>query len=187
MPRPIAAGAMNKCSSQRTSFVHHILALASIILLTGCISSDAPILTDGQPLLGDQPHLQFYTVRDGGAREPATVTFRWRDGRYVPVGGTQKDIGPFTPHVFEGADLLIQSIRPGKPVEYAIARQLAEGTYLLFAVDEADADDATRAKYCNTDHSVACPVTTREAVLAFAHATAAKPHSTGGLAILMGH
>jgi hypothetical protein len=186
MPMPIAAGAMNKRLFQRTNLARHVLALAGFVLLAGCISSSAPILTDGQPLLGEQPHLHFYTLRDGAAHDPATATFRWRDGRYVPVGGTQKDIGPFTLHAFEGSDLLVQSIRPGKPVEYAIARKLAEGTYLVFAVEEADADATTRAKYCNTDQNAACRVATREAVLAFAHATAAKPHSTGGLAILMG-
>jgi hypothetical protein len=177
---------MNERLSQLTNLGLRVLALANCALLAGCISSSAPILADGQPLLGKEIHLRLYTLRDGAAHEPATATFRWRDGRYVPVGDTQKDIGPFTLHAFEGADLLAQSIRPGKPVEYAIARKLADGTYLLFAVEEADADDATRAKYCDTDHNAACRVTTREAVLAFAHATAAKPHSTGGLAILMG-
>ena len=109
-------------------------------------------------------------------------SFRWRDGRYVSIGGTVKDaakeIGDFTLHEFEGADLIVQSRRPGKPVEYAIARKLADGTYLIVAVDENDADAATRGKYCTTDARTACRVTTRDAVLAFARATAAKPHAT---------
>jgi hypothetical protein len=162
-----------------------ILALASFALLAGCIDSAQPILTDAQPLAGERPHLEFYALRDGAAHEPSAESFAWRGGRYVPIHGTATDIGAFTLHSFEGADLIVQSIRPGKPAEYAIARKLAEGVYLVIAIDENDTDEATRGTYCGHDAGAACRVTTREAVLAFAHATAAKPHATGGLAVLM--
>ncbi len=78
----------------------------------------------------------------------------------------------------------MQSLRRGHPAEYGIARKLADGTYLLFAVDEDDADEATRAKFCDKGAGTACRVATREAVLAFARASAAKPHPAGGLALL---
>jgi hypothetical protein len=178
---------MNKISSRRSRRAPHWLALASLALLTGCISAERPILTDGQPLLGKEPRLRFYVLRDGTVREPSVVTFRWQDGRYVPVGGNAKDIGPFTLHVFEGSDLIVQSMRAGKPVEYGIARKLADGVYLLAAVDESDADAATQNKFCEKAATVACRVTSREAVLALARATAAKPHAGGGLALLMEH
>ncbi len=148
-------------------------------------TSAAPILTDSQPLLGKRPHLQFYALRDGAAHEPATETFGWRGARYVRTGGTTDDIGDFTLHTFEGSDLIVQSIRSGHPVEYAIARKLADGTYLVVAIDENDADEATRSKFCSKEANTACRVTTREAVLAFAQTTAAKPHAAGGLAILI--
>ena len=182
---------MNRISSRRAHRAHHLLslwlALASFVFLTGCISSDAPILTDGQPLLGNEPHLRFYVLRDGTAREPSVETFRWQDGRYVPIGGNAKDIGPFTLHAFEGTDLIVQSIRTGKPVEYGIARKLADGVYLLFAVDESDADATMQNEFCEKAATVACRVTSREAVLALARASAAKPHAGGGLALLMEH
>ena len=137
---------MNKISSRRRA--PHLLslglALASFALLTGCISSDGPILTEAQPLLGKEPHIRFYVLRDGTVREPSAKTFRWQDGRYVPIGGNAKDIGPFTLHAFEGSDLIVQSLRAGKPVEYGVARKLADGVYLLAAVDESDADAATQ-------------------------------------------
>jgi hypothetical protein len=183
------AGTMNKISSRRRA--PHLLslglALASLALLTGCISSDGPILTDGQPLLGKEPHMRFYVLRDGTAREPSAQTFRWQDARYVPVGGNAKDIGPFTLHAFEGSDLIVQSLRAGKPVEYGVARKLADGVYLLTAVDESDADAATQDKFCEKAAAIACRVTNREAVLALVRATAAKPHAGGGLALLMEH
>jgi hypothetical protein len=182
---------MTKISSRHAHRAPHFLslglALASLALLTGCISSNGPILTDGQPLLGKEPHLRFYVLRDGTAREPSAETFRWQDGRYVPVGDSAKDIGPFTLHAFAGSDLIVQSVRTGKPVEYGIARKLADGVYLLFAVDEDDADEATQNKFCEKAASVACRVKSREAVLALARATAAKPRADGGLALLMEH
>jgi hypothetical protein len=162
-----------------------LLALAGFALLGGCIDSTNPLLTDGQPLIGQRPHLQFYVLRDGAAREPSAETFAWRNDRYVPVRGTAGGLHDFTLHAFEGADLIVQSIRPGKPVEYAIARKLADGTYLVAAIDEADADDATRSRFCGKVTGAACRVASREAVLAFARATAAKPHAAGGLAVLM--
>jgi hypothetical protein len=163
------------------------LALASFALLSGCISSNGPLLSDGQPLLGKEPRLRFYVLRDGTVREPSAETFRWQDGRYVPIGGSAKDIGPFTLHAFEGTDLIVQSIRTGKPVEYGIARKLADGVYLLVAVDESDADEATQNKFCDKPPGTACRVTSREAVLALARASAAKSHAGGGLALLMEH
>jgi hypothetical protein len=180
---------MNKISPRRAHRAPHLLslglALASFTLLTGCISSNEPFLTDGQPLLGKEPRLRFYVLRDGTVREPSAETFRWQDGRYVPIGGGAKDIGPFTLHAFEGPDLIVQSVRAGKPVEYGIARKLADGVYLLVAVDESDADEATQNKFCEKTAGIACRVTSREAVLALARATAAKPHAGGGLALLM--
>jgi hypothetical protein len=178
---------INMASSWYARLRLKFFALASFAMLAGCIDSSGPLLGDGEPLIGQKPHLRFYTLRDGTVREPSAGTFRWRDGRYVPAGGSAKDIGPFTLHAFAGADLLVQSLRTGKPVEYGIARKLADGTYLVVAVDETDADQATRDKFCDTGNGHGCRVTTREAVLAFARATAAKPHGSGGLALLMAH
>jgi hypothetical protein len=170
---------------QQASRSPHLFAVAICALLAGCIDSATPILTDAQPFLGEAPHLQFYALHDGAAHEPTDQTFRWQDGRYVAQSGASNDIGDFTLHAFEGADLLVQSIRSSLPAEYAIARKLADGTYLVFYVDETDADDATRRKFCSTENGAACRVSSREAVLALARATAAKPHADGGLAVLI--
>jgi hypothetical protein len=170
---------------QRRRFASHILAVAGFALLAGCIDSTAPILTDSQPLLGPRPHLQLYALRDGAAHEPSEETFRWRDSRYVSTRGKASDFGDFTLHAYEGTDVIVQNVRSGHAAEYAIARKLADGTFLVIAIDENDADEATRTKFCSTNANTACRVATREAVLAFAHATAAKPHATGGLAVLI--
>jgi len=174
---------MTNLSSRHVRGAAHLLALASAALLAGCIDSAQPLLTDGQPLLGERLHLQFFALRNGAAHEPEQATFVWRDGRYVRMAGT--DMGAFTLHAFEGDDLIVQSMRPGKSVEYAIARRLAEGTYLVVAVDETFADEAIRKNYCTTSPSIDCRVSTRDAVLAFALATAAKPLVSGGLAVIL--
>lgn len=176
---------MNMRLSRRANAAPWLLILAGAALLGGCITSQGPVLTDAQPLLGDHPRVQFYVLRDGTAEGPNTKTFRWQDGRYVPVGQAGKELRPFTLHAFEGPDLIAQSFETAQKTEYGIMRRLADGAYLIFAVEEKDADDATRAKYCTTDTRNSCLVTSREALLAFAHATAAKAHTDGGLAVVV--
>src|ERR1700730_16661579 len=117
---------INMASSWHARLRPKFFARASVAMLAGCIDSSGPLFGDGEPLIGQKPHLRFYTLRDGAAREPSAETVRSSDGRYVPAGGTAKDIGPFTLHAFAGADLLVQSLRTGKPVEYGIARKLAD-------------------------------------------------------------
>ena len=170
---------------RRRAYAPKIFALAALLTLGGCIDSIQPLLTGAQPLLGNRPHIEFYVLRDGAAREPTAETFAWRGGRYVPIQGTASDLHDFTLHALAGADLIVQSLRVGHPAEYGVARKLADGTYLLFAVDENDADVATRDKYCGKEPGAACRVANTEAVLAFARASAAKPRSSGGLAVLV--
>ncbi len=169
----------------RARIARRIFALIALASLAGCIDSAKPLLTDPQPLIGSRARLEFYVLRDGAAHEETAAAFAWRNGRYVPVRGTASDIHDFTLHAFAGDDLIVQSLRRGHPAEYGIARKLADGAYLLFAVDEDDADAATRDKFCDKSAGTACRVSSREAVLAFARASAAKPHPAGGLALLL--
>jgi hypothetical protein len=170
-------------------FAPHCLAAACGALLAGCITSSAPLLTDAQPpLLGERLHMHLYALHDGAAHDPAEETFQWQNGRYASTagtGGSATGIGDFTLHPFEGGAMIAQSTRAGQPTDYAVVRKLADGTYLADAIDEADADDTTRRQFCATDATATCRVTTPEAVLAFARATAAKSFSAGGLVVLL--
>jgi hypothetical protein len=177
--------AMTGALLRRACFMRAVFALLSFTLLANCIDSAQPILTDAQPFLGERPQLQFYGLHDGAAHEPAVATFAWRDERYVRISGSAEGISDFTLHRFEGPDLIVQSIRPGLPAEYAIARKLADGAYLVVAIDENDADDSTRDAFRGKEEGAACRVTTPQAIFALARATAAKPHATGGLALLL--
>ncbi len=162
-----------------------ILAVASLAFLAGCIDSAEPLLGDARPLLGERLDLQLYAMRENVVYDPATANFIWQNGRYARTGGTDTSLHDFTLHPFRGSDLIAQEIHAGAPVNYAILRKLAEGTYLVFVIDEADADKATRKKFCGKRLVAGCTVTTRQAVLAFARASAAKRPSVGGLVLLL--
>jgi hypothetical protein len=165
--------------------VRHILAAASLVLLAGCIDSAEPLLGNARPLLGERLNLQLYAMRKDGVYDPATANFVWQNGRYARTGGTDTSIHDFTVHRFRGSDLIAQEFHPGAPVNYAILRKLAEGTYLVFVIDESDANNATRKEFCSGRHALGCTVTTRQAVLAFARASAAKRPAVGGLVLML--
>jgi hypothetical protein len=153
--------------------------------LSACIDSSGPILSDSQPVLGPNLKLQLYTLRDGYARDPERARFTWNGKLYIHAGGSMRDVRGFSVHPLEGADYIVQS-RPARHpehVEYALMRKLAEGVYQVIAIDEADADEATRAANCKHPGGVACRIETREALIAFARATAARRKTDGGLAI----
>jgi len=75
--------------------------------------------------------------------------------------------------------------RPPRPVEYALARRLADGTYLIVPIDETDADPQTREKFCTKTQDASCRITTTEQLFVFARATADKPIEGGGLAVVV--
>jgi hypothetical protein len=54
----------------------------------------------------------------------------------------------------------------------------------VVAIDENDADRSTRDQFCRREAGASCRISTRDALLTFASATAAKPRSDGGLAVL---
>jgi hypothetical protein len=155
------------------------------LALTGCIDSSGPILTDAQPILGPRLNLQLYSLREGHAHDPERASFAWNGKLYVRSGGGMKDVSSFTVHPFEAGDSIIQSsqLRHPQIAEYALMRKLAEGVYQVIAIDEDDADEATRAAQCKHPGGTACRIETREQLFAFARATAAKRKTDGGLAI----
>jgi len=162
-----------------------VFALAICALLGNCIDSAQPVLTDAHPILGDRLRFALYALREGAAHDPITASFVWRNDRYVLTSGNDEGFGDITIHPFEGQDLLVQSIRDRLPAEYAIARKLAAGVYLVVPIDETDADASTRRRFCGAEKRLSCHVTVRAAIIAFARATASKQHPDGGLAVLL--
>jgi hypothetical protein len=72
--------------------------------------------------------------------------------------------------------------RPGM-FEYAVARRLVDGVYQVIAIDEADADRLTRARFCKRTNDSSCRIEKRNQLYAFAHATAERKKGQGGLVL----
>jgi hypothetical protein len=157
-------------------------------MLAGCIDSSGPILAESQPVFGPRLKLQLYSMRKGYANDPEQATFAWNGKLYAHAGGGLRDVSAFSVHPFEGGDYIIQSVPVRRPqmAEYALMRPLSDGVYHVVVIDEADADEATRAASCgkgDTKDPSPCRITTRDQLFAFARATAARHKQDGGLAI----
>jgi hypothetical protein len=166
-----------------------VAALLAALLLSGCVDSAAPLLTGAQPTFGPTVRIHGYSLADGRASGPDVGNFRWDGTQYGAVGRSTFGIATFTAVPLAGNDLIIQSQSSSpqvKRIEYALARKLADGTYLVTAIDEDDADEATRAKLCVKSPASSCRLETSDALLAFARATAAKPDPKGSLAVIVG-
>lgn len=164
-------------------------ALLAALLLAGCVDSATPLMTGAQPVFGPDVRMHLYALGEERASGPELGIYRWEGDEYRAVNKPGFEVAAFTAVPFAGNDLIIQSrsTRPQiKGIEYGLARKLAGGVYLVSAIDEADADEEARTKYCSAGGSDSCRVTTREGLLAFARAVAAKPELKGSLAVLVG-
>jgi hypothetical protein len=170
----------------RDTVIRIAICLAAMLALSGCVTSEAPVLGQSQQPFGDGAKFQFYSLRGGAAHDPSLMQLRWNGTRYTAIGPDLHKDNALTFHPLDGNDLVAQVIdgRPDHKVEYAVLRQAAEGVYLVNPVDEDDADAPTRAKFCAAPSG--CRVTTAEQVMGLARATAAKRHSRGALAIRIG-
>ena len=95
------------------------------------------------------------------------------------------DVTAFTVHPFEANSYIIQSAAAKRPhiVEYAVAHKLAEGVYQVIAIDEDDANRATRERNCKQTNDSHCRVVTRKQLFVFARATATRHTDEGGLVL----
>ncbi|HEY6025076.1 MAG TPA: hypothetical protein VIV34_12970 [Pseudolabrys sp.] len=171
----------------KSFIVRAAIAAACALSLSGCIDSATPILSDSQPVFGESARFQLYGLRKGFAVEPEQVTFAWNGNIYKRVRGGLRDVSAFSVHPFEGDVLVIQSTSTRRPriTEYAVMRKLTDGVYQVTVIDEADADELTRAAHCGKGkkNDRSCRIATREQLFAFARATAARQKNDGGLAI----
>ena len=57
--------------------------------------------------------------------------------------------------------------------------------YLLIAINEDDADEVTRDRFCSKTQDASCRISTPEQLFVFARATAAKDDESGGIAVIV--
>src|SRR5258705_3725558 len=100
----------------RTQWIPAILPAA--LVLSGCISATAPILTEAQAILGDQIEVHLFGSPKGGGPPHTVATFQWNGSRYLPRGRSQ-DFGDFTIHPYAGRDLIVRTrpMRAPQPTE----------------------------------------------------------------------
>ncbi len=160
-----------------------LCALLCALALSGCIDSADPILSSANPEFGPKLNLQFYSLSKDVATEPSRESFAWNGALYVHAGGA-RTIDSFTVHPFENGDYIVQSLSgKDRKVEYTLLHRVAEGVYLARAIDEEDADEQTRTSLCTKGGKYSCRIETRDQLFAFARATAARQHQSGGLVI----
>lgn len=169
----------------RRLVVRAVAAAFCALSLSGCVDSAGPILLDAKPLFGERLRLQFYTLHKGFADEPEQASFKWDGARYVHAGGGMSDVIAFTAHPFGASSYIIQSAASKRPhiLEYAVAHKLAEGVYQVIAIDEDDANRATRVRNCKRVDGSHCRVVIRKQLFVFARVTAARHKGEGGLVL----
>ena len=165
----------------------HILPFLTPLLaltLTGCITATGPILGDAKAILGERIQVHAFTTTKNGTREHSTGTFEWSGSRYVRRSG---DFTDFTIHPYEGRDLIVQSqtSRGSTTMEFGLARRIAEGVYLIIAIQEDDADQPTRERFCTKTQGADCRISTPEQLFVFARATAARDEDSGAVAVVL--
>jgi hypothetical protein len=169
----------------RQQFIRATGAILCILSLSGCVDSSGPLLSDAQPVFGEQIRLQFYSLRKGVADEPEQATYKWGRGAYQRTGGGMTDVSSFAVHPLARDTFVVQSAAAKRPgmFEYAVARRLVDGVYQVIAIDEADAGRLTRAHFCKRASDSSCRIETRNQLYAFARATAERRKGQGGLVL----
>ena len=163
-------------------------AVAAALVLSGCVESQAPLITDAKPLLGRQFDVHLYEdFVEGKATDFHTANYYWRDGEYVRGSGAARDAKRFVAQSLAANDFLLQSSDDrNKPFHYWIGRKLAVGVYMIFPLDETDADDATRIAICGKDRPDGfCSIESYDQLLTLARATAAKPVRKAALGVVL--
>ncbi len=164
-----------------------LLVALTPAMLAGCISSTAPILGDAKAILGERIDMHMYNTQDGALRSDGIARLQWNGSRYLRLARSDR-VDDFTVHAFEGRDLIVQTApRPPRPVEYALARRIANGVYLVVPIDEAVADEATRARFCTKTPEASCRVQTPEQLFVFARAMAdnIEDYSASAVAVIV--
>jgi len=161
-----------------------LLAPLLTLGVTGCISATGPILGDAKAILGERIQVHAFASPKDGKRDYTTGIFEWSGSRYVRRSGNFTD---FTIHPYEGRDLIIQSqsSRGSTMIDFGLARRIAEGVYLIIAIQEEDADEPTRARFCTKTEGAPCRISTPEQLFVFARATAARDEDSAAVAVVV--
>lgn len=156
-----------------------------IVTISGCIESKKPVLDGAKPAIGESGKLHVFTLSEGTAREPGVASYRWTGTNYTMSMPSEKD-SEFTAHPLSDRDWIIQAGSANKGAfAYSVARKLADSVYLIAYIDRDHVDETTRKTLCVEQTRITCRIETREQLLAFARATAARTGDSGGLVVIV--
>ena len=175
--------------SAYTALKRPLLIISGVVALFagGCVQSEKPLLADAKPLMGASFEVHFYEdFVDGKASAVHMASYRWTDKHYVLISGNER-ISSFVGVALDNENFLVEGVRQGNPgYSFWIAHKIVDGVYLIAAVDEAAAGDATKKKVC-TGKKVegSCYVETEEQLMTIAKANASKPLRDPTLGVLV--
>ena len=149
--------------------LHAALAAPFAIPLTDRIDSSDPILVESRPVRGPEPKVQLYASRKGYATEPERADYTWNRELNAHTGG---DVRVFSVH--RANDYIVQTVQ---------VPEFAKGVYLVVSVDDADANEATRAAYCKYVERSSRRIEPAEHPFTYTLATAARQKDESSLAI----
>jgi hypothetical protein len=181
------------CPSARILLLFALVAVSGIAT-SGCVTSSQAILTDAQDILGTRGEIHVFTAPKDGVRQVLRYRFSWDGKRYQVMRG-RRSVGEFTAYAFESRDLVVQWRGSAfgtkkKPltlsqVRYALARRVADGTYLFLPISESDVDESTRKRFCTASPETPCRVSTPEQLFVFARAAAERDDKQAGVAVII--
>src|SRR4051812_6642935 len=94
----------------RTIFGQLSAAAIAALMLSACVESRVPFVTNAQPVLGQQFEVHLYEdFLDNKANATHAAVYHWRDGQYVRVSGLARDAKGFVAQALAGNDFLLQS------------------------------------------------------------------------------
>ena len=170
---------------RKIAFAATAIAALSI---SGCVESQKPLLTDAKPTLGNQLEIHLYERFVGRTTLDFHATsYTWKDGKYMRMSGLSRDVASFVYQPLEGSDFLIQGADESQSLYiYWIGRKLFDGVYLIFPLNEADSDAATRDAACakNQPEGI-CVIGNYDHLITLARATASKPLRDPSLGIIV--
>jgi hypothetical protein len=171
----------------RTVFGKLGVAAIAALFLSACVQSQTPLITDAQPLLGQQFEVHLYEdFVDNKASGVHASTYQWRDGQYVRASGLAQDAKRFVAVPLAGSDFVIQSSdESGKVFVYWVGRRLTPGVYQIFGINEMDVDEAVRKTICGDRSVDIWWYNPRYLFLPGARPTAAKPPRNAALGVVL--
>jgi hypothetical protein len=172
----------------RKAVVTFAAAVTAALTLSGCVESTMPLMTDTHPLLGPQFEVRLYeSFRNAGVNDFFTSVYSWKDGQYVRANRPTRGPERFVVQYLASNDFLIQSTdERARVYNYWIGRKFADGAYVIFPLNEADADDDTRNVVCGSEQPEGiCRIRTYKQLVTLAHATAAQPVREAALGIVL--